>query len=641
MEINSSIKKMTSLRKKLFLLALLFASICQSQQSLSSDSMLDYIKNNIKTGSDTVTLYFNELNTRNLDSKTEGQKSLQEGYYSRQSKNNVEAINYFKTSLTLAQKNNFDTLEARSLYEIGLTYHMSGFDDQAADAFFDVLQLGEKKNNEILFPSAWMKLGNIFKTKRQFELSKSYYQRVLIQLTNKDGGRRIAQIEHNIAEIYFELEKLDSAAMMYFSIIEKCEKIGYKPLEYAARSRLASVFLKQGNLPEAENYALEANAHFDILKSNFPSMINVKNLLGNINTQKKKHAVAERYYDSALRLATLKKRNTQRIKIYKSLSDHYHAKQDYKKSHYYLDKQNKLQDSINLSKTNQSIQFLNTLYETQEKNATIQGLQDEKTIQGLELTASRRKGWIALLGVLFLTLFSILIFISLKQKKKSEKLLKEKNNTIKKALSDKELLLREIHHRVKNNLQVVYSLLSLQSEYIKEESVLSAINDGRNRVRSMALIHQNLYGSENLTGVDDKVYLEKLIQELFESYKIEKYKVTLDLDIEDISIDIDTMVPLGLVVNELITNALKHAFNSQDSGIIKATLNSTDTSIVFKVMDNGLGMDPRLLEEKNDSFGLQMIKSFVDKLDGTLHLDSENGTEITLVIPNQNMEIIR
>ncbi len=620
---------------------MLSSSLCQSQSNLTTDQLLDYIEKNIKSSKDTVSLYFKLLEERELNPRKACSKLLLQGYYARHNKNHEQAISGFKSSLDLAQRNHFDSLESRTNYEIGLTYFMSGFNDQAADAFFTVLQIGKDNNHTFLFPSAWTKLGNVFKAKKQFDLSKSYYQRVLNEQQSNNRVRIRAQIEHNIAEIYVEEEKLDSAAMMYASVIESSDKIGYKPLAYAARSRLASVYLRQNKLLEAETFALEANAHFDILKSNFPSMIYVKNLLGMIYTQNNNNEKAEKYYNTALSLATLKNRNNQKISVYNALSDHYLYNKNYEKSHYFLTEKIKLQDSTNQVKTDQSIQFLNTLYETQEKNAMIQALKDEKTIQELELMASRRKGWMALFGLLSLTAFSILTFRSLKQKKKSENILKEKNSIINKALSDKELLLREIHHRVKNNLQVVYSLLSLQSEYIDEESVLSAINDGRNRVRSMALIHQNLYGSETMTDVGAKNYLERLIGELFETYKVEKDKVSLDLDIEDISIDVDTMVPLGLVVNELITNALKHAFHNQDKGNIKVTLKTSDDNLIFKVIDNGNGMDPSLLEESNDSFGLQMIKSFVEKLEGSLKLNTENGTTIQLVIPYQNNAIVR
>ena len=134
------------------------------------------------------------------------------------------------------------------------------------------------------------------------------------------------------------------------------------------------------------------------------------------------------------------------------------------------------------------------------------------------------------------------------------------NTIVFEALKEKDFLLREIHHRVKNNLQVISSLLSLQARQIGDKNIQKAINEGRSRVRSMALIHQNLYQNENLTGVSVERYLSNLLSELFDTYKVDSDKITLHFNIQDIDLDVDTMVPFGLILNELISNCLKHAF---------------------------------------------------------------------------------
>ena len=186
----------------------------------------------------------------------------------------------------------------------------------------------------------------------------------------------------------------------------------------------------------------------------------------------------------------------------------------------------------------------------------------------------RRKSRIGGIGLLALTLFGGVIFSFYRSKRKSEKELAQKNEIISEALAEKELLLKEIHHRVKNNLQVISSLLYLQSDYIKDEKALSAIQEGRNRVQSMAIIHQNLYQEDNLTGIQVKDYFEKLTQSLFNSYKVQADQIELQLDIEAINLDVDTVIPLGLVVNELITNSLKYAFPENQAGYLKIALRS-------------------------------------------------------------------
>lgn len=208
------------------------------------------------------------------------------------------------------------------------------------------------------------------------------------------------------------------------------------------------------------------------------------------------------------------------------------------------------------------------------------------------------------------------------------------------ALSDKELLLKEIHHRVKNNLQIVSSLLSLQSRSVHDADVLQAINEGKSRVRSMALIHQNLYQGSDLTGVDVKPYLEKLCQELFHTYKVDSDEVELVLDIDPIHLDVDTLVPLGLIMNELITNSLKHAFKkSEDSEaevatqqVLELSLKRVPGALLLTVRDTGEGFTPGIRENAK-GFGQTLLRSLSGQLGGELEVASgPEGTRCSLRI---------
>jgi two-component sensor histidine kinase len=208
-----------------------------------------------------------------------------------------------------------------------------------------------------------------------------------------------------------------------------------------------------------------------------------------------------------------------------------------------------------------------------------------------------------------------------------------KNNIISVSLSEKEVLLKEIHHRVKNNLQVISSLLNLQSKSIIDEKALAALNEGRNRVKSMALIQQNLYRDDNLTGVDIKDYIEKLINSLFVSYNIETAKIKLQTNIEQLQLDVDTVIPLGLIINELISNALKYAFVNKQNGLLQVMLYIQNTQLVLCVKDDGIGMDNDDLNKNNSaSIGFKLVQSFLQKLEATMNVEKNNGTTITLTI---------
>ena len=198
------------------------------------------------------------------------------------------------------------------------------------------------------------------------------------------------------------------------------------------------------------------------------------------------------------------------------------------------------------------------------------------------------------------------------------------------ALKDKDLLIKEIHHRVKNNLQLVSSLLSLQSKSIDDPTVSDAIAEGKARVRSMALIHQDLYQRDNLTGVNVNSYLDDLCNELFASYKVDNEHVKLNLDIIDITLDVDTVIPMGLIINELITNSLKYAFPNNRKGNLSISLQQIKDELHLSVSDDGVGYSASENTSKK-SFGSTLIRALSKQLDGTLKIDHEKGTKVSMV----------
>lgn len=213
-------------------------------------------------------------------------------------------------------------------------------------------------------------------------------------------------------------------------------------------------------------------------------------------------------------------------------------------------------------------------------------------------------------------------------------MLKGKNATIAKALVEKETLLKEIHHRVKNNLQVVSSLLTLQSHHMEDESVKEAIQEGRNRVASMGLIHQNLYQEDNLKGIDMQEYFKKLIDSLFHSYNISPENVRLTSEVDPLNLDVDTVIPLALILNELITNALKYAFIESKQGHLHVELRQQDAFLHLLVQDDGIGFPEDVKMQQSDSFGYELIGMFADKLEAEIEILNGKGAGILLKISN-------
>jgi len=195
------------------------------------------------------------------------------------------------------------------------------------------------------------------------------------------------------------------------------------------------------------------------------------------------------------------------------------------------------------------------------------------------------------------------------------------------ALREKEVLLREIHHRVKDNLAIISSLLDLQMVQIKDAEALSLFKTTQGRVRSIALIHEHLYKSRDLGRVDFNEYLQTLLSQLLHSYVVDPDLITLNTDIPEVSLNLDTAIPCCLVIQELIANALKHAFPNGRSGEIEIALDDASPNFLLVVRDNGVGL-PQALDFRNtESLGLQLVTTLVDQLDGSMELRNGAGTE--------------
>jgi two-component sensor histidine kinase len=208
---------------------------------------------------------------------------------------------------------------------------------------------------------------------------------------------------------------------------------------------------------------------------------------------------------------------------------------------------------------------------------------------------------------------------------------------VKKSLGEKEVLLREIHHRVKNNLQIIHSMLNLQMSYVRDEAAIELFKESRDRVFSIALIHERLYQSESLAKIDFPEYVRSLASNLFLSYGVSERVITPKIDIESVALDIDTLIPCALIVTELSSNSLKHAFPGLSGrGGVKGEIHielrhDPDSKLILTIGDNGAGLPAGFDIKNSKSLGLKLVNVLVKQLGGTIQLASSGtGTEFTI-----------
>lgn len=215
--------------------------------------------------------------------------------------------------------------------------------------------------------------------------------------------------------------------------------------------------------------------------------------------------------------------------------------------------------------------------------------------------------------------------------------LKETQIKLEQALDEKDMLMKEIYHRVKNNLMVISSLLNLQSRYIKDEEARGIFKESQERAHSMALIHERLYRSTDLKHIDYGDYIRTLTRDLFRTYVADPFRINLEVEVEDVMIDINTAIPLGLIINELVSNSMKHAFPGNKTGVISVKFSEEGDQCILEVKDNGIGFPPELELGKTNSLGLQLVTSLTQQIGGELELERSPGTTFRITFQEEKM----
>ena len=209
--------------------------------------------------------------------------------------------------------------------------------------------------------------------------------------------------------------------------------------------------------------------------------------------------------------------------------------------------------------------------------------------------------------------------------------LKKVENQLKSSLEEKEVLLREIHHRVKNNMQIISSLLNLQSRYLNDEKTVNVLTESRNRVKSMAMVHEELYRSHDLSKIDFADYIRRLLSGLFSSYGVDKNVIKPEINVENVLLNINMAVPCGLIINELVSNSLKHAFLQGQNGKISIIFHPNEGKYVLKVADNGAGFPENIDFENTKTLGLQLVNTLVKQLSGSIDICRSSGTSFKII----------
>lgn len=225
--------------------------------------------------------------------------------------------------------------------------------------------------------------------------------------------------------------------------------------------------------------------------------------------------------------------------------------------------------------------------------------------------------------------YFVAVFEDITERKEYEKQLEE-------SIKEKEVLLKEVHHRVKNNMQVISSILNLQSSYIEDETALAIIRESQDRIKSMSFVHESLYQSKTLSEVNFAEYIQNIVRNLYHSYGRPEGGIDIQFELEDIYLNLDTSIPCGLIINEVVSNSLKYAFQGRQHGLIRIEMGKlSEGDLKLIISDDGIGLPADFDIETAESLGLQLVTTLVTQISGQLEIDVSKGTKFNIVFKEQ------
>ena len=527
---------------------------------------------------------------------------------------NDSALIYADKAFTLSKEKNYYLGQAIALETKGL-YHeiVDGNYEKASTFYFEGIEICEK-NKLTYAASIYHTLGVMFHTTDSYENALKYYT-IAFELAKENNDLELQKkCLINLGSVNSSLENFEKAKQY---MLESLEINVRKDLDYSTYANLGNLLTKQENFAEALPYLEKAT---EINPDNPDSDLNLYFLL----YAKAKSQDSTNMKDVLKRAeATI---NTVGIRdkslLLRNMADYYAFIGNYKKALEYRDAYVNVFEEIKEKQRDETVFELEAQYETEKKQREL----DKKE------AAQKLLFWI--LGSI-LVLFGFLVFFFMKNRRKNLQLSKQKT-LLEATVDEKNVLLKETHHRVKNSFQIVSSLLYLQSENIVDKEAKIAMKEAQNRVRSMVLIHQKLYSKEQLVGISTEEYFTDLTKDIFESHQFEENTIKYSLDVEPLVLDIETITPLGLILNELITNVLKHAFNPvSEKSEMQIRFKKNGERLQLEVEDNGIGMPSEI---KETSFGIQLITALAKKLKDKVEFSKGtlSGTLATIDIHRYN-----
>lgn len=502
--------------------------------------------------------------------------------------------------------------EAWLLYtNLGYVYERRGMLGEAFEYASKTLGIGETYKDQKAIAMAYSDMSNLFWKQRKFE-SAFFYGIKSLEIFERRGINDLDYdfTLHLVGQYLVDLERQDEALPYFQKSVQLGEQYGFYNNLSDTYIALANLHANSGNFSEGKKSGLDALRYAELLENDFMIMRSYL-ALGKVSNEAGEYSQAAKYLNTSIEKAKENFGDKYYLTlVYQELSKAYEGSKLFESALKASRIAHQLRSDVFTSEAEAQIATLQT---------EMQVAQKENTINLQESQLSRQR----ISQVLYLTLAIVLVIIlslvyRVYLRNKSYSALLEKKN------QEKEFLLKEIHHRIKNNLETISSLLSLQIAKIDNRHFQQVLEETYNRVQSMGLIHLQLYREENLKGVEMKQFFERLGRFILDTFDA-KNRIDFDIEMAPLELDVDMAIPIGLIVNELISNSLKYAFPDQENGRILISLYEKEDALFLEVADNGVGIVSNSTPQ-GTGFGSELISLLTRQLDGKMTLVKSPGT---------------
>ena len=540
------------------------------------------------------------------------------------------SVVYFEQAVAWAKRKGNEEQYVYGLGNLAQVLMQKGEFEEALKLHQDELEYAKRVNDTASMSDAWNSMANIYNAQNDLIKARFYYQKSLKYTQANQNLNRLAGNYFSIGETYYMEQAYDTATTFFEKSLALYRKVGNEMYGMIVFGYLADIEQQQGKHQSALEKFKQMLAFFEQTgdpESIIQALIGVGSLhlkLGNLEQ-------SQQHLEEAFELAETYGFVHKMRGISATLGDLYAQQGAYEKAYEMSVLHVSIQDSLINSERDKKIIQLEESYKYQVQFAkdSIQNAELQK-VKDAELVVQQQRVNFLILGLMIVLVLGGFAFNRYQVTRRQKKVIDEAYEDIQKKNEEKEVLLKEIHHRVKNNLQIISSLLDLQGRSINDQATATAITDGQNRVKSMALIHQKLYQNENIAAIHFKDYVEQLLHQLLTMYKIDTIEKTINIA-DDRMFDIDTAIPLGLILNELFTNSCKYAFSNDRTNAIQIALSSdAEGSYQLDIKDNGAGMPEGFDIWEAESLGLRLVGRLSEQLFGDVTYQTNDGAHFSI-----------